>query len=95
MRLCRCGQQQRQPELHSIDVLHLVDEQLAAAFAPARKQAVVVLERLDRAQDEVVEVEPARRSHRPLVGDEGLRGWARFGVGCDLIRGHAELQLQP
>ena len=91
----RRGQQERQPELCPIDVLDLVDEQLPAPRPPARQQRRLALEDGDRAQDEIVEVEPAGRRDRALVGDERPRGRAGIRVRRDLVGRDAELDLEP
>ena len=56
----RLGEEQGEPELRPVDVLDLVDEEVGASASPAREQVRVGLEPLDRPEDEVVEVEPAR-----------------------------------
>ena len=55
----RRGEQQGEPELRSVDVLDLVDEQMGAPLAPPREEPGVALEPIDRAQDQVVEIETA------------------------------------
>ena len=87
--------QQGEPELRPVDVLDLVDEQLAAALAPAGEERLVGRQHVDRPQHEVVEVEAAGRGDGPFVVDEGSRRRAGIRVVRDLVGGHAQLQLQP
>ena len=55
----RGRQEEREAELAAVHVLDLVDQQLLAPRPPPGEQRRVRLEALDRAQDEVVEVEAA------------------------------------
>ena len=91
----RRRKQQGEPELRPIDVLDLVDEQLAAAPAPAGEERLVRRQHVDRPQDEVVEVEAAGRCDGTFVVDEGSCRRAGIGVLRDLVGGHAQLELQP
>ena len=93
----RRRQQERQPELRPIDVLDLVDEQLAAPVGASGRAAPGRASRTrDRAQDEIVEVEAAARGHgaprrrrRPSPTGPGV------GVRRDVRRVDAELDLEP
>ena len=87
--------QQGEPELRPIDILDLVDEQLAAASPPAGEERLVGRQHVDRPQDEVVEVEAARRCNGTFVVDEGSCRRAGVRVVRDLVGGHAQLKLQP
>ena len=76
----RRGDQERQLELGSVDVLDLVDQQLAAGRAPAGQLDRVGLGACSSgACDEVVEVESATLGQRPLVADEGSGAPSRVG----------------
>ena len=89
------GKQQGEPELRPVDVLDLVDEQLAAAPSPAREEGLVGRQPVDRPQDEIVEVEAASCRNGTFVVDEGSRRRAGVRVLRDLVGRHAQLQLQP
>ena len=69
----RFGEEQGEAELGAIDVLDLVDEQMARTGTASGRAGPVPLERVDGAEDEVVEVEPAGRRDRGLVVDERAR----------------------
>src|SRR5207249_8518112 len=60
--ICRCGQQQGQSELATVDVLHLVDQQLGTGGAPAGEEGSVRFEKSERPSDQGTEIQP------PLVG---------------------------
>ena len=79
----RRREQERQPQLRAVDVLDLVDEQMAAAVAPPGEQRRIGVEERRRATDQVVEVEAAALRDRSLVGNEGPRERAGVGVGGD------------
>ena len=53
----RRREQERQTQLRAVDVLDLVDEQVGAAVAPPREQDGIVVEGVQRAPDQVVEVQ--------------------------------------
>ena len=78
--ICRCGQQQGQSELASVDVLYLVDQQLGTGGAPAGQEGSVRLKKSQRPRDEVVEIQPALVGQRPLVLNERARDRPRFGI---------------
>ena len=80
----RGGEEEGEPELGAVDILDLVHQELPATTAPSGEEGRVGLERRDRAEDQVVEVEPAGRGHGVLVGDERTGKRTRVGVGCDL-----------
>ena len=79
----RRREQERQTQLRAVDVLDLVDEQMGAAVAPPREQGRIVVESVQRAPDQVVEVQTAALRDRSLVGNEGPRERAGVGVGGD------------
>ena len=87
--------QQGELELRPVDVLDLVDKQLAAARAPAGEERLVGRQHLDRPQDEVVEVEAAGRGDGALVFHERPSRGPGVRVLRDLVSGYAQLQLQP
>ena len=93
----RRGEQQGEPELRPVDVLDLVDEELAAARAPARQQRrVAPRARAIARRIEVVEVEPAASRRRP---PRRRRTPARIGPASGSAATSAavdpELDLQP
>ena len=64
------GEEQREPELAPIHVLHLVDEEMLAPLAPPAEEGRVSLERPDRTPDEIVEIQRGARGERGLVAEE-------------------------
>ena len=89
------GQQQRQLQLGSVQVLGLVHQQPRGARPPAGEQARVRLQSLERAHQQVVEVETARIPDGALVGDEGAGDRPGRRVPRHLVRRDAQVQLEP
>ncbi len=67
---------------------------MGAAVAPPGEQDRIVLESVQRAPDQVVEVQAAALGDRRLVGDEGPRERAGVGVGRDRGRRRGEVELE-
>ena len=54
-----------------------------------------LLEDLESAPDEIVEIEATMLRERPLVRDEGTRDRPGAGVGRDVVCRHGQVELQP
>jgi hypothetical protein len=81
--------------LGPVEILGLIDEQVARVRAPAREDRRVALEEPKRPRDEVVEVETALGSQLRFVREEGPRDGTGFRVRPDLRGRDPDVQLQP
>jgi hypothetical protein len=77
----RLTEEQRQVELRAVDVLDLVDEQRRAPCPPPVEERGVAPQELERAGDQVVEVQGDALGERRAVTAIGL-DQGRFGLAC-------------
>ena len=76
------GQQRDEPVLDGVGVLELVDQDVAAALAPALEDLRELPEELERENQQIVEVDGIVGLQRARVARGGLRGEDRVGVGA-------------
>ena len=72
------GQDPDEPQLGGVDVLELVDRQVAEARLPAATKGGISAEQVDRTHDQVVEVECAAGGQQVVEEGkrrDGFRGW--------------------
>ena len=90
----RRRKEESEAKLAAIDVLHLVDQELAARIPPAAERDGIAQEEVQGPTNQVVEIERAPVGERSFVVDERAAEWSLCRIGGDLRSGHAVLEFQ-